>query len=32
MRTLNKVLAEANRTPENVYYNSRITAVEALRK
>lgn len=32
MRTLNKVLAEANRTPESVYYNSRITAVEALRK
>lgn len=32
MRTLKKVLAEANRTPESVYYNSHITAVEALRK
>lgn len=32
MRTLNKVLTEAHRTPESVYYNSRITAVEALRK
>ncbi len=32
MRTLNKVLAEANRTPEDIYYNSNITSSKALEK
>lgn len=32
MRTLNKVLAEANRTPEDIYYNRNITSSEALKK
>ena len=32
MRTLNKVLAEANRTPEDIYYNRNLTAGEALKK
>lgn len=32
MRTLNKVLSEANRTPEDIYYNRNITSSEALKK